>query len=286
MSTPIGNQQTRKQQNIGGQRLGDGAVRLVQLSDCHLGHNQDFSLAGVNTYQSFSQVLTEVTSTLRPSLIFFTGDIACEGKKASYQLFSEVIASTKRSYKQLDYRWLPGNHDDFQVMKDALPQPFVKAQVLGGWVAISMVSAISGRVDGELIDAELQELNDLLAMHKDKYILLFVHHPPVEIDCKWLDEQRISNSKKLKEVLAQHSRVKAIFTGHVHQESTTDWCGIPVYSTPSTCFQFTGHSETFDISDQPPGYRWIELYPDGQIKTEVEHVACGDQNIDRSCMGY
>ena len=286
MSTPTGKQQIKKQQSIGGQRLGNGVVRLVQLSDCHLGQNQDFTLAGVNTYQSFSQVLTEVTSTLRPSLIFFTGDIACEGKKASYQLFSEVIASAKRSYKQLDYRWLPGNHDDFQVMKDALPQPFVKAQVLGGWVAISMVSAIPGRVDGELIDAELQELNDLLAKHKDKYVLLFVHHPPVEIDCKWLDEQRISNSKKLKEVLAQHNRVKAIFTGHVHQESTTDWCGIPVYSTPSTCFQFTGHSETFDISDQPPGYRWIELYPDGQIKTEVEHITYGDQNIDRSCMGY
>jgi len=278
--------QIGKQQSSGGQRLGNGAVRLVQLSDCHLGHNQDFTLAGVNTYHSFSQVLTEVTSTLRPSLVFFTGDIACGGEKASYQLFSEVIASVKRSYHQLDYRWLPGNHDDFQAMKDAMPQPFVKAQVLGGWAAISMVSAVSGRVNGELIDTELEELNDLLVKHQDKYILLFVHHPPVDIDCKWLDEQRISNSNKLKEVLAQHGRVKAIFTGHVHQESTTDWSGIPVYSTPSTCFQFTSHSDTFDISDQPPGYRWIELYPDGQIKTEVEHVAYGDQNIDRSCMGY
>ena len=286
MSTPTGMKQIGVQQSSGDQHLGNAAVRLVQLSDCHLGHNQDFTLAGVNTYHSFSRVLTEVTTTLCPSLIFFTGDIACGGEKASYELFSEVIASAKRSYHQLDYRWLPGNHDDFQTMKGAISQPFVKAQVLDRWVAISMVSAVSGRVNGELTDAELQELNDLLEKHQDKYILLFVHHPPVDVGCKWLDEQRISNSKKLKKVLAQHGRVKAIFTGHVHQESATDWSGIQVYSTPSTCFQFSSHSDTFDISDQPPGYRWIEIYPDGQIKTGIEHVTYGEQSIDRGCIGY
>lgn len=268
-------------QKFGQQKSSDDIVRLVQLTDCHLGLDCEFNLAGVNTHDTFSKVLSAVRINKPSSYTFVTGDIACEGAEASYQLFSAMMASS-----QLDYGWLPGNHDDFQQMQKTIPQPFVKAKEFGEWVVISLVSSVPGKVNGELSAYELQELSDLLEQYKDQFILLFVHHPPVDIQCQWLDEQRISNSEKLNEVISVHKKVKAIFTGHVHQESETNWFGIPVFTTPSTCFQFTSHSDTFDISNQPPGYRWIELYPNGSIKTGVEHIACDEQSIDRNCMGY
>jgi Icc protein len=262
--------------------VSDEVVHLVQLTDCHLGPEKTFSLAGINTYDTFSCVLSDVVASRASSLAFVTGDIACEGAEASYQLFSEMMAANRVSY-----RWLPGNHDDFSQMKKTIPQSFVKVQELHGWVAISLVSAVHGRANGEISESELQELRDLLQQYQHQFVLLFVHHPPVAIHCKWLDEQRISNGEKLHEAIAQYGSVKAIFTGHVHQESMTDWCGVPVYSTPSTCFQFTHRSDTFDISgSQSPGYRWIELYPDGALKTGIEHIACCEQNIDRNCIGY
>ncbi|MDX2464880.1 MAG: metallophosphoesterase [Porticoccus sp.] len=273
---------TLMNKDFGEPGLSDDVVHLVQLTDCHLGPEKAFSLAGINTYETFSHVLSNVTASRASSLALITGDIACEGAEASYQLFSEMMTAS-----QLNYRWLPGNHDDFEQMKKIIPQPFVKAQKLHAWVAISLVSAVTGRANGELSDIELQELSDLLKQHQHQFVLLFVHHPPVAIHCKWLDEQRISNSEKLNELIVRHGNVKAIFTGHVHQESVTDWCGIPVYSTPSTCFQFTRRSDTFNISgSQPPGYRWMELYPDGTLKTGIEHIACGEQHVDRSCIGY
>jgi len=268
-------------QKFGQQKSSDDIVRLVQLTDCHLGLDCEFNLAGVITHDTFSKVLSAVRVDRPSSYTFVTGDIACEGAEASYQLFSAMMASS-----QLDYGWLPGNHDDFQQMQKTIPQPFVKAKEFGEWVVISLVSSVPGKVNGELSAYELQALSDLLEQYKDQFILLFVHHPPVDIQCQWLDEQRISNSEKLNEVISVHKKVKAIFTGHVHQESETNWFGIPVFTTPSTCFQFTSHSDTFDISNQPPGYRWIELYPNGSIKTGVEHIACDEQSIDRNCMGY
>lgn len=268
-------------QKFGQQESSEEIVRLVQLTDCHLGLDCEFNLAGVNTHDTFSKVLSAVRVNRPSSYTFVTGDIACEGAEASYQLFSKMMKSN-----QLDYGWLPGNHDDFQQMQKTIPQSFVKAKEFGEWVVISLVSSVPGKVNGELSAYELQELSDLLEQYKDQFILLFVHHPPVDIQCQWLDEQRISNSEKLNEVISVHKKVKAIFTGHVHQESETNWFGIPVFTTPSTCFQFTSHSDTFDISNQPPGYRWIELYPNGSIKTGVEHIACDEQSIDRNCMGY
>ena len=43
-------------------------------------------------------------------------------------------------------------------------------------------------------------------------------------------------------------------------------------STPSTCAQFLPGSEFFALDDRPPGMRWIELYDDGRIETEVAWV--------------
>lgn len=264
-----------------GRRLSGDVIHLVQLTDCHIGVDQDFCLGGINTYQSFLQVLSEVTTKLSPSMTVISGDIACEGDEASYRLFSEAMKSVS-----LAYTWLPGNHDNFQLMQEVIPQPFCRSIVQDNWVVISLVTSAPGRVGGALSEAELQKLSELLQQYQDRYVLLFLHHPPMDIHCRWLDEQRISNSTQLCELLAQYNNIKAIFTGHVHQDSMTVWCDVPVYSTPSTCFQFTEGSDTFAISDQLPGYRWIDLYPDGHIETGVEYLSSEVQKVDRSCMGY
>jgi Icc protein len=40
-------------------------------------------------------------------------------------------------------------------------------------------------------------------------------------------------------------------------------------STPSTCAQFTPNTETCVMDLRPPGFRWLELLPNGDISTEV-----------------
>jgi Icc protein len=57
--------------------------------------------------------------------------------------------------------------------------------------------------------------------------------------------------------------------GHVHQASDHLRNGIRLMSTPSTCSQFRPNSDDFAVDERPPGYRWLELYPDGTIETEI-----------------
>jgi Icc protein len=43
-----------------------------------------------------------------------------------------------------------------------------------------------------------------------------------------------------------------------------------VMATPSTCAQFTPATERCIMDMRPPGYRWLELRPDGSVHTKVE----------------
>ncbi|WP_461482107.1 phosphodiesterase [Porticoccus sp.] len=263
------------------QKLDDGVVRVIQLSDCHLGADDRFTLAGINTSQSFRRVLARLENQLPAcDLVAVTGDVAADGERAAYELFERAMP------EGTPFAWLPGNHDNFSLMQGVMRQPFRRLVALNGWVLIFLVSAVPGRVGGQLADGELAELAQLLENCRDRHVALFVHHPPAEINCHWLDQQRIANHRALAELLAGFDQVRALFSGHVHQGNATRWAGIPVYSAPSTCFQFAPGSDEFDLCEQPPGYRWIHLRADGAIDTGVEFVGGDAQQVDRHCIGY
>jgi Icc protein len=40
-------------------------------------------------------------------------------------------------------------------------------------------------------------------------------------------------------------------------------------ASPATCAQFVPNSDDFALDDRPPGYRLLDLMPDGSIATEV-----------------
>jgi Icc protein len=80
--------------------------------------------------------------------------------------------------------------------------------------------------------------------------------------------------------------VRAVITGHVHQHCDALWGQLPVYSTPSSCVQFKQHSEDFALSEQPPGYRWLDLHSDGTVHTGVEFLADFAPQPNLDCASY
>ena len=242
-------------------------IKLIQISDCHLGPKKNFVSNGVNTYDSFKKVLREVKKKFGSSLIIISGDISASGTKASYQLFSDTMDKEFSSY-----RWLPGNHDDIKLMNDIISQQFVRVEKRENWIIISLISCDPKNVEGFLAKNEIEQLEFLLKKYKDHYILLFVHHRPTSINSKWLDEHQITNSDKLKKILSGYSNVRGIFTGHVHQERATNWGNLIVYSAPSTCYQFVKDIDCFELSTDGPGYRWIDLKSDGVVVTGVNYL--------------
>lgn len=262
---------------------GNRVARVVQFTDCHLGPTSEYCLAGVRTLNSFREVIADILGDRDlPDVLLATGDIAAHGKAEAYKTFTTIMEETAMSYA-----WLPGNHDDFMVMmEETTASPYWPMLELADWCLISLNSAVPGRVEGKLDAAELEFLNETLSANKDRFVALFMHHPPMNIGCQWLDRQQVANGDELAEIIRVHGNVRAIFTGHVHQQGSHRFRGIPLYTTPSTCFQFTPQRKDFAVDTLPPGYRWINLYDNGHLETDVVWIENTAEVVDTEVNGY
>ena len=79
----------------------------------------------------------------------------------------------------------------------------------------------------------------------------------------------LRNASELLAVMERYPAVRVVLGGHVHQAFERRHGHVLVLATPSTCAQFTPLTEHCVMDLRPPGYRWLELLPDGQVRTEV-----------------
>lgn len=258
-------------------------VRLTQITDLHLGRDSDSMLGGVRTLESFQSVLQAVEHQGRgEDLLLLTGDLASDCEPQAYQLLNHTL---REHNKQAI--WLPGNHDDFDVMAaNLVDYPPVQIHEMGSWAVLTLDSSQPHKPGGHIADDQLAEVEQGLHRLADKFVLLAMHHSPVNVGCAWLDLQQIDNQQQLHQLLLAHGNVKAVITGHVHQQFEGLWGELPIYSAPSSCVQFKQHSHDFALSDQPPGYRWLDLHPEGTVHTGVEFLREFAQIPDLDCESY
>lgn len=259
------------------------APRLVQITDSHLGERPGSRLLGLDTDHSLQAVLALVREEQpRIDALLATGDISDQGSARAYLRFRDAVAGLGRAQ-----RWLPGNHDDAAVMRAALPGAACLERTLlcGAWQIIMLDSTIAGASGGRLARAELDALRACVEAHPQRHALICAHHPAIAVGAAWLDPQMIENAGEFWRELAAFPQVRAVLSGHVHQELDT-WRGdIRVLTSPSTSVQFARGSDEFRVDDRAPGYRWLDLHPDGRIDTGVSRVA-GEFHVDLNASGY
>ncbi len=260
-------------------------VRVVQLSDFHLFARPDGALLGLNTQFSLERVLAQAREEHpRIDLILATGDLSQDGSLASYQRAARLLGEVAPTH------WLVGNHDKPAPMQEALgvpgKPPCPSVVQAGNWTLILLDSTLPGEVSGALFDADLAFLERALAGAEGDHVLVAMHHQPVAMGCRWLDAHQIIGAERFFEVIDADPRVKAIVWGHVHQAFEGERNGVRLMSVPSTCIQFKPDSEDFAIDDLNPGYRWLDLHPDGRIDSAVSRVRGIDLKGDPSQGGY
>ncbi|MCD6039662.1 MAG: cpdA 3 [Gammaproteobacteria bacterium] len=260
-------------------------ARIVQISDMHLYANKESTLLGVNTYESFSVILNLVKSaTSPPDLILLTGDLTQDHSEASYQ---HVVDAFKTASIPIYY--VPGNHDDAKIMKRILPCaifPTSKHIILDQWQLILLDSQKPQAVEGYLNRSELDFLETCLQQHPERHAIIVFHHQPIPVGATWLDKLGLTNAEELWAILQRYSHVHTILFGHVHQEHQGEKKGIKYFSTPSTCIQFKRNCVDFALEELPPGYRWVDLYPHGELKTAVCRAAHYVGKFDGEAKGY
>jgi Icc protein len=268
---------------------GGTAINLLQISDSHLTKDAESDLLGVVTRESLAAVLEQVRDDMamgncpQPDYVLATGDIAQDASIDAYHYFQAQISQFKAPS-----RWFPGNHDDRDILKEALNSGQETERLLrvGNWQIVLLDSSVSGKVHGVLRDEDLSFLEQCLSERPDLHTLISFHHHPVEIGSTWLDKIGLQNRDQFFEIVDRHSNVKGILWGHIHQDFSAMRGDIHLMATPSTCIQFTPKSHDFGVEAAAPGYRWLKLFDDGRIETQVSRAESYQFDLDLESNGY
>jgi 3',5'-cyclic-AMP phosphodiesterase len=262
----------------------DATLRLVQITDSHLGARPGTRLLNIDTDRSFESVVALVRAQ-QPHIdvLLATGDLSDQGDARAYQRFLAATGDLGAAQ-----RWLPGNHDIPSAMRAFLQDDrrMQRNLVVGAWQIIMLDSTIPGAIGGNLAAAELAALRACLAAEPQRHALICVHHHVLPVGSAWIDPQRIANGEQFWNELAAFPQVRGVLSGHVHQD-TESWRGtVRVMTSPSTSVQFARNSDDFRVDTQSPGYRWLDLHADGRIDTGVERVTGIEFHVDLTASGY
>ncbi len=263
-------------------------IRIVQITDTHLYSGGSGTLLKMNTKHSFKQVLELVRMhDSPPDLILGTGDIAQDASATAYEYFKSSIGALN-----VPFMWLPGNHDNGLLMQSLAEgaSAAYKHMQLGSWLIVMLDTSVGGQVHGALSAEELAFLSAQLEASELSdsvdHVLVGMHHNPIRGTAGWMKDIGLQNPEKFWETAKASSKLRAVVYGHIHQELDFEFAGIRCLCTPSTCIQFKPHVVNFALDKMNPGYRNLELHPDGAIQTQVIRVAGGQFEADFNSDGY
>jgi 3',5'-cyclic-AMP phosphodiesterase len=259
--------------------------RLLQISDSHLFADPEGDLLGQRTRLTLERVLNLAWASHGDAeRVLLTGDLSQDASPAAYLYLAERCARLG-----IPCHALPGNHDDPEEMARRLRDgPIDTPHHLdcGPWRLILLDSTLAGKESGHLTENALQRLAWALAARPQAPTLVILHHQPVPIGSPWLDEIGLDNPRDFFATLDLHPQVRGIVFGHIHQAFNTERRGVALLGAPSTCIQFLPNSLDFALDPATPGFRWLELHPDGRIVTGIERISAYPNPLDLSGAGY
>jgi len=243
-------------------------LQLIQITDTHFSADPNWLIRGVNPRDTLASLLECARTDLQKTdLILATGDLSEDGSDDAYGELNRIFGSM-----DMPVLPLPGNHDLPEQMAACLHADNIIHQgyrMLGNWQIIGLDSVRPDHVGGQLAPAQLDWLQQRLQAEPQRHTLVALHHPPVEIGSRWMDEIMLASASELFEILDQHRQVRAIVWGHIHQEYSALRNNVMLLGTPSSCIQFKPAQDTLALDTTQPAYRRLHLYPDGKLTTEV-----------------
>lgn len=249
----------------------DSPLIILQISDLHILAESGKHLSGIETEQSFIQLLAHAHDKHKKiDLILVTGDLAQEPCQSSYQRIH--LALKKYQTRTI---CLPGNHDDFTLMQQVIKDKQVncnKQLKFKYWQIICLNSKKNGAAGGHLSLSELSYLTDTLDKYPSLNTLIAMHHPPIPTNSQWMDTMILDNNHELFTLLKNYPQVKAISCGHIHQEMESIKDNKLILGTPSTCFQFKPLSPEYTLDYINPGYRVLTLQANGSIDSKIHRI--------------
>ncbi len=261
------------------------ATSILHITDLHVLPKTGDTLLGIDTEDYFKRVLAAAHEHYgKFDLILASGDLAQQPCIASYQRIHKIF-----SHYQTKTVCFPGNHDDYSLMTWLLNKDRIscdKQTIFKNWQIICLNSKKPNDAGGKLASHEIDFLKICLKQNTKPNLMISVHHHCIPSNSEWLDTMLIENSVEFFECLSPYPEVKLVVTGHIHQAMESQRQKLTLLSTPSTCFQFKPNCKDFTLDSIMPGYRVIQLFDDGQFKSQVHRLPGIQGELENCHNGY
>lgn len=259
--------------------------RLLQFTDMHLYADPEQRLLGQSTRRTLESVLALARSRRwPPDAIVLTGDLVHDEKPDAYRFLRARLDAFG-----IPYHCIPGNHDRLDLLVGQLDRTAASALRLvtaGAWDLLLLDSTVPDEEGGHLDTRVLAALAEHAAAGRRRPTLVFLHHHLAPIGSRWIDTMQVDNGAAALAELARHPDLRAVICGHVHQAAEQRSRGVRLLATPSTCVQFLPGSADFALDPRTPGYRWLELHPDGRLATGIDRTQAYPEPFAPATEGY
>ncbi|MET0735901.1 MAG: phosphodiesterase [Microbacterium sp.] len=249
---------------------------LLHLSDTHLRAQGSRLFDLVDATQRLRATLGVIAASgIRPDAVVLTGDLADLGESGAYR---DLRALVEPFAAEIGARilWVMGNHDDRGTFREELLdeapdlRPVDRVDELDGLRIVTLDSSVPGFHHGEVSDAQLAWLVDVLATPAPLGTILAMHHPPVPSVLPLAATVELRDQRVLAQVL-RGTDVRAIIAGHLHYSTFATFAGIPVSVASSTCY---AQDLTVPVGGTRPqdgaqSYNLIHLFDDTVVHSVV-----------------
>jgi 3',5'-cyclic-AMP phosphodiesterase len=222
--------------------------KIAFLTDVHLG--EQFPIDNkVNPKVNFERVLSDL-SMKQITHIVFGGDI---GDAGSHSYFFNAL-------KQFSLHLILGNHDKFSEVKQHFNPSELSEQLCYKVEDLNYKFIFLDTSSDEIDDPQIEWLEKELAT--DKNLVLFIHHPVIEINTPVDKLYPLKNRERLKSVLLKNNKPVTIFCGHYHLNDEVIYKNLKQITTQSLSFQLVKNADKVVIENKNFGYRIIEMERD------------------------
>ena len=250
------------------------ALRIAQITDCHLKSDKTGDFYGCQPYQNLSIILAEIADNQHNlDAVLLTGDLIQDEVWQSYQNFIDLLDSHKWN---IPFYLIPGNHDVPELFERFACHPVFKACksaesiVQKKWQILLFNSYAhnrngAGHISKSQLDTKISQISSDITN-----ILVVLHHHLVPFN-SFIDKYDLQDSDCFKDWLKQEDKIKAIVHGHVHSIASGYIFDKTWFACPASSVEF-GHGDEFEVKEIRPRYQIVELSDDGQVQVSVKSL--------------
>ena len=249
---------------------------IVHVSDTHLLGGDKPLYGAIPSGHNLRLALEQLErSEAKPEAIVFTGDLADLGEKDAYKRLRELVEPVAERMGSTII-WVMGNHDernryaaDLMDEEETL-EPQDRIYNINGLRIISFDSTVPGYHHGDMTDAQLDWLKDVLATPAPHGTLLALHHPPIPTPIDLMSLIELKHQDKLAAVI-EGTDIRGILGGHLHYTTHSMFAGIPVSVAAATCYTMDVAAPQSALSgvDGGQAFNFVHVYEDRIVHSVV-----------------